>query len=289
MFQKHVQIFDKKISYLDQGNSDHGVILFIHGNSFSSQTFSPQFNSKELTKYRIIAVDLYGHGESDRLDNSLDYSLPTYAKLINEFIKELKLEKVILAGHSLGGHIALELIGSLKNKNISGVFVWGTPPVTNPIVAANIFHPNPSAGYLYQEKISDTELDEFLNNCFGMNKADFKSEVNKTDGACRTSLGASIGALNFHDEIEAIKNSAFDIAVLYAIEDKFMNPAYFESLQIQNLWNSKTTPISGSHFCHHDNSEQFNSFLNSYIESRLTRFYSDHAKNIIEQNIAGTI
>ncbi len=52
----------------------------------------------------MIAVDLPSHGNSDTFS---DLSLDLYVKVVESLIKELNLTNVILAGHSLGGAIAL--------------------------------------------------------------------------------------------------------------------------------------------------------------------------------------
>ncbi len=56
-------------------------------------------------KYRIITIDLLGHGESD----SLGYVHETEdnANVVNEVLEHLKIEKTIILGHSMGGYVGL--------------------------------------------------------------------------------------------------------------------------------------------------------------------------------------
>jgi pimeloyl-ACP methyl ester carboxylesterase len=55
----------------------------------------------------VVAVDLRGHGQSDR--PQLEYTLELFAGDIAAICGDLKLEHLILVGHSMGGTIALEV------------------------------------------------------------------------------------------------------------------------------------------------------------------------------------
>jgi pimeloyl-ACP methyl ester carboxylesterase len=91
------------IAYTDEGNGKE-TIIFIHGLGSYSQAWIKNVESLK-TNFRCIAIDLPGYGKSSKQPHS---GLMTfYAGIINELVKELKLEKVYLAGHSMGGQIAI--------------------------------------------------------------------------------------------------------------------------------------------------------------------------------------
>lgn len=289
MEQKKINVLNRNISYLDNGSGELGTILFIHGNSFSSKTFSKQFESSIFEGYRLLALDLYGHGDSENLLNPFGYHLPQYAKLVVEFIKELRLSNIIIAGHSLGGHIALELLTEKMEGLISGVFVWGTPPLSNPIKEVTAFLPNPAGAYLYQSSLSEEESIEFVSQCFDEWTEELSEMVKivlKTSADARPSLGASIGQLNFADEVKAIENAPFEVALVYGTEDRFINADHFKSLEIENLWEGRSHCLEGSHFCHLDSPEDFNQLLLQYIQDQGELFFSHNGKVIVEDDIA---
>ena len=292
MEQRKLRVLNRDISYLESGKAELGTILFIHGNSFSSQTFSKQFESPLFEGYRLLALDLYGHGDSEKLLNTFGYHLPNYAKLVIEFLKELNLSQVILAGHSLGGHIALEVLTNKIQNLVAGVFVWGTPPLSNPIKEGSAFLPNPAGVYLYQANLSHEEATEFVMNCFGDwsgNLESYIEVVKKTSVDARPSLGASVGQLNYSDEILAIKKAPFPVAVAYGKEDKFISPEFFKELKLSNIWENKAHPVNGSHFCHIDGVEEFNQTLLNYIQDCENLFFSDDREIIIENHITISI
>ncbi len=56
-------------------------------------------------KYRVITIDLLGHGESDSL--GYVHEMEENANAVNEVLENLKIEKAIILGHSMGGYVAL--------------------------------------------------------------------------------------------------------------------------------------------------------------------------------------
>jgi len=96
---------DIKLAYVDEGKGKE-TILMIHG--LGSYLPAWKKNIGELSKqYRVIAVDLPGYGKSSKLPHS---GLMTfYAGAIADLIQKLELGSVNLAGHSMGGQIAMVL------------------------------------------------------------------------------------------------------------------------------------------------------------------------------------
>ena len=56
-------------------------------------------------KYRVICVDLLGHGDTDCL--GYVHTMEDMADAVHHVLHELKLRKVVLVGHSMGGYVAL--------------------------------------------------------------------------------------------------------------------------------------------------------------------------------------
>ena len=89
------------------------VLIFIHGWLLSRHYWQPII--KHLThKYSCLSYDLRGFGDSVTKENkhhnsssNAKYDLASYAHDLKLLLKELKIEKAWLVGHSLGGSIAL--------------------------------------------------------------------------------------------------------------------------------------------------------------------------------------
>ena len=113
---KKIAIGADTLSYFDVGKGKP-TLFFIHGSYIDKNYWKNQF-SFFSKKYRVIALDLAGHGNSTH--NRTDWSIQNFGSDINQIIKKLALKKVIIIGHSVGADIMLEA-SNKKNKVIIGI------------------------------------------------------------------------------------------------------------------------------------------------------------------------
>ncbi len=108
-YQDHTFIEGKnKIHYIQTGNPENPVALFIHGSPGSWNAFKNFLkDSLLLKKYNMIAIDRPGFGYSNfRKAKKLDQQ----SQIITSFIKSLNTQKpIILIGHSMGGPVITKL------------------------------------------------------------------------------------------------------------------------------------------------------------------------------------
>lgn len=103
---KTIKLNSETIAYADEGSGEE-TVLFVHG--LSSNLDSWKKNIAGLSSdYRCIAIDLPGYGKSSR--SKTDYSLSEYAGILNEMVEKMDLKNVVLAGHSMGGQIAMHSV-----------------------------------------------------------------------------------------------------------------------------------------------------------------------------------
>lgn len=100
---KTVTLHGDRVAYRDEGAGE--VLLLVHGMGGSSNTWSGVIPLL-ATKYRVIAPDLLGHGESDKPRG--DYSVGAFAVLLRDLLDALDVARVTVIGHSLGGGIAMQ-------------------------------------------------------------------------------------------------------------------------------------------------------------------------------------
>jgi pimeloyl-ACP methyl ester carboxylesterase len=94
-----------KIAYCQEGQGET-TLLFIHGLANYIPVY--QYNIPELSKhFQCIAIDLPGNGLSSR--NDYPFTMSFYAESVARFIKQKGLSKVVIIGHSMGGHVSLML------------------------------------------------------------------------------------------------------------------------------------------------------------------------------------
>jgi len=92
----------KEINYTDQGKGD--AIVLLHGFTEDLRIWK-QFSSKLSGSYRVICIDLPGHGKSECLATT--HTMDLQAEATSAVIKHLKIKKCLLIGHSMGGYVAL--------------------------------------------------------------------------------------------------------------------------------------------------------------------------------------
>ena len=110
---------------IETGNSQGRPILFIHGFSQCWLAWSRQLNSDLVNDYRLIAMDLRGHGLSDKPRDGYSESR-LWADDVDAAIKALNLDHPILCGWSYGPLIILDYIRHYGEDAIAGVnFVGG--------------------------------------------------------------------------------------------------------------------------------------------------------------------
>lgn len=110
------------ISYKDQGEGD--VIVLLHGYLESSEIFR-SFASILAVNFRVITVDIPGHGKSEILREV--HSMEFVASVVNELITSLNVGSIFLTGHSLSGYIALAF-AELYPEKLNGYCLFHSHP-----------------------------------------------------------------------------------------------------------------------------------------------------------------
>jgi len=98
------KIHDMKLYYEDYGRRNQVPLLFLHGLMSNSELWKPQVDHFKDHK-RITILDLRGHGQSDKPVGR--YSIKQFSEDLQLLMKNLEIEKAILAGHSMGGMTVL--------------------------------------------------------------------------------------------------------------------------------------------------------------------------------------
>lgn len=92
---------NSQIHYLEHGHGE--ILVLIHGVGMQAAAWYPQIDYFSK-KYRVISVDMPGHGQSTALPQGAN--LQDFVHWGIEFIEQLGMGAVNLAGHSMGSLIA---------------------------------------------------------------------------------------------------------------------------------------------------------------------------------------
>jgi pimeloyl-ACP methyl ester carboxylesterase len=269
-----------RIAYQDTRGQGPAVI-FVHGNSLSKAAFEKQLSSPLARSYRLVALDLPGHGESQHDTNTplLTYRLPGYATIVVAFAQQLNLTNAVYVGWSLGGNILLEALQGINGHpplpSPAGVFIFGAPPIGTNVDIPQAFLPNPVFQSVTQEVLSAAEIDAFVHACFKPGFPDariprqFYADIAGSDGHARSSLGASIGQNDFANEVQAVSSTTTPLAILHGAEEQLVNGNYYASLitSMPTLWENKVHIVSDAgHAVQEEQSGPFNHLLQAFID-----------------------
>jgi pimeloyl-ACP methyl ester carboxylesterase len=110
---------------VESGNPRGQPILFIHGISQCALAWERQLSSPTLRGFRLVAMDMRGHGSSERpLTGYGDAS--RWADDVDAVIRELSLDQPILCGWSYGPLVILDYVRHFGEERIGGIhFVGG--------------------------------------------------------------------------------------------------------------------------------------------------------------------
>ena len=112
-----------RLAYVERG-SGAPPLLFVHAWSADLTTFQPQLDHF-ARHHRVVAVDLRGHGQSDKPEQ--DYTAEVFADDLAWVAGQLRLERPVVVGHSMGGVIALVL--AVRHPDVPAAIVAMDSPI----------------------------------------------------------------------------------------------------------------------------------------------------------------
>lgn len=142
---RYIKLSDLSFHYLDWGCKESAPIVLVHG-LCSHAHYWDFFACDMMDKYRLIALDQRGHGDSDWAES---YGPRYYIPDLEGFIEGLKLPEFTLIGHSMGGINAI-IYAAMHPDQVKGLVIVDIGPEIN------------SAGRDRMERERLSEPDEFL-------------------------------------------------------------------------------------------------------------------------------
>ncbi|WP_233522554.1 alpha/beta fold hydrolase [Peribacillus glennii] len=209
------------LSYSDSGQGT--PIVLIHGFCGSRGYWKDVIPSLQ-DEYRIIAVDLRGHGESKSEDK--DFEIDDMARDVHNLLKHLSVDRVYLFGHSLGGYVTLSFAEQFPGMAAGFSLVHSTAYPDSEeakegrlrsIEQIEMHGLKPFVDGLVPKLFADT----------GDNSRQIHKEAAKEIGY-QTSINGAIGALNAMrkrgDRNHVLSNSNVPVLLIAGAKDKVIAP-----------------------------------------------------------------
>ena len=116
--EKQIIFQNKKINFTDAGSGN--TLVLLHGFLGSLEIWKDF--SKELSKkYRVICIDLPGHGKTENFSET--HTMDFMAETVKFVLDYLGIEKCVMAGHSMGGYASLSFAAKYQD-NLQGLCLF---------------------------------------------------------------------------------------------------------------------------------------------------------------------
>ena len=114
-----INVKDLQVNYIQYGEGKD--ILLLHGWGQNIEMMKP-IGDNFCNNFRITILDFPGFGQSD--EPKSPWTIETYNKMLEEFVKKMDIKKPIIIGHSFGGRVAIRY--SARNP-IEKLILFGSP------------------------------------------------------------------------------------------------------------------------------------------------------------------
>lgn len=217
-----------KMYYIDLDEREDATkgmnIVFVHGAGSSRVVWALQL--LELRKqHRVIALDLYGHGESDNLDIPPDVNC-AFPEELAALVEHLDLKDFVFVGHSMGGGVLMSYFLTEGFRKPRAMVLADTSPDLD--LRSKIFG-------IVKETLEDhtprQDYQEFVDDLEKFYLPDYKDIANKVSPRI---LLRDLEACDKFDVSARVSELAVPILVMVGEDDDIIKPktaqAFAESL-----------------------------------------------------------
>lgn len=246
------------------GNENNKSIIFVHGFPYDHTMWKTQI--EEFSKnYYCIAYDIRGLGQSPAGNGQ--FTMESFVDDLEKIVDELKLNKPILCGLSMGGYISLRALERMPDK-FSAVILCDTKSEAD----NNEGKLKRAAGI---KRINDEGLapfaKDFITNCFGdyfkQNKKEELEEIIAASSrfdpvGVKGSLLAMLGRTDTTANLEKINVPTL---LICGEEDKLTPPAVMKEMQ-KKINNAEYVEIKkAGHMTPIENPEEVNNAIKNFV------------------------
>lgn len=265
----------QKVNYVRQGTGS--PVILTHGLAASLHDWDDLLPELSASGYAGYALDLLGHGESEKPVKRSDYTVEKVYEHFEKWIDMLEIhEPMTIVGHSLGG--ALTLMYALRHPERVQAVVLVNPfydvKQLSPVIQSALLRQVLTAGFI---DLTPYWLFRFFVDVTSFNFHVDQREVHNLPEHIRyqTALDYKRASSGIYNIVHTIPDLTLDLPrlqqptlLLWGGRDQTLNPASFPQLAktLPNVTRSHVMPICG-HVPHQCHSETFNPYVMEFLKS----------------------
>lgn len=162
-----------RLNVMEWGKADGPAIFFIHGWSQTYMTWLKQVESSLADNFRLVALDLRGHGMSAApLEQEAYTDSQLWADDVQSVIDALKLKRPVLVGWSYGGLVITDYVRAHGDAQIAGInFVAAAAQLNEQAMGSLVgpgFYENFEGATSPDLEVSVDAMRKFIEQCFAV-------------------------------------------------------------------------------------------------------------------------
>lgn len=254
-----------RMHYMESGKGE--PIILIHSAGQSLYTFRRIFY-KLAMNYRVIALDLVGHGYSDR-PYIFDYTVSDHVESIVRFMDALGIETANLLGFSMGAGFALE-VARLHPDRVSKLILLCPGGITNHMPLSVRMMESSLFGAIASRVFSIRSVDKMLNECVFDHTVIEQHDIDQyyrpaSDPGGRYAIRRTINSFDEEKIVETLREIETPSLLLWGDDDKW-RPISGSEVYSYALRNCEYTVVRNTgHLLHEERPDRVCELIRKFI------------------------
>lgn len=258
--QKTLSFKNIQVSYSDFGKGP--VVVLLHGFLENSTMWSSIIPTLSKT-HRVIAIDLLGHGKTSCL--GYVHSMELMAEAVEAVLKSLRLRRLLMIGHSMGGYVALAF-AEKHPEMIKGLCLMNSTSLADEEERKEL---RARANKLVQNNFKNMVQMSFTNLFSEKSRTEFKHEMELAlKEALKTPLQGYIacqeGMRIRQNRTHILSENSFKKLIIIGKKDPVL--VYEESLEEATKTNAEVLIFNDGHMSHIENKDELITALKEFIK-----------------------
>ncbi|MGQ4891323.1 MAG: alpha/beta fold hydrolase [Candidatus Njordarchaeia archaeon] len=241
-----------KIFYTVEGDGQN-VLFFVHGLGETHETWVDQIDYFKNKGFKVIALDLRGHGKSDIPKKKI--TMEDFAKDVLSVLKDTGISKANLVGYSMGALVVLEVLNldkSVGDKIVLEAFVPQYPPAQTEVLINMSM--DEIASQVAEYVVWRTAPQEL--------KGDIKRIISETNKEVYIQSAEAATSKNYEPILTEIENQTL---LVYGQFDFICPPEIGEKVK-DRMKNAEMIVLDNvGHMPHREKPEEYNSALEKFL------------------------